>query len=160
MKLLLSSLLALCLVACAAYEPVPADFSGSVALVSDSALPGTDTNRTQLYVLEAIDGRTVTNSIDAGTTQGYGVTPRIVRRKVPIRTMKVALRGTDLASRSIQTLTTPAPGTRVTVAGVVDFTPEADKEYVVRGELTGTTSSVWIEDRDTHRAVTPKIVAP
>jgi hypothetical protein len=46
------------------------------------------------------------------------------------------------------------------VEGAVDFVPEADVRYVVRGEVGGTEgSSVWLEDDRTHAVIGRKFVA-
>lgn len=155
-----AALAATAVLAGCAHRPDAPAFTGSVALLSDASVRDAASNRTQLYVVEAIDGKTIANSIESGSAQGSGATPRIVQRKVPIRPMKLTLHATEAGAASVRAQSAPAAGAALSVTGTVDFTPEPDKEYVVRGELGVERSAVWVEEEGTRRPVTPKVVAP
>ena len=49
-------------------------------------------------------------------------------------------------------------GTFYSVEGIVDFAPAADVIYVVKGILSKAQSEIWVEEIETGKIVTEKIV--
>jgi len=72
--------------------------------------------------------------------------------------MKVKLLATHITPAPIQALVSHAAGTFFAVEGVVNFNPQPNGRYVVKGELKKDRSSVWLEDANTNQPVTEKIV--
>jgi len=146
---------------CASYQPVPAGYAGDTAVLADSGM-SEDGSKAQLYVVVAIDGREVDNSVAASAKASYGqgfrLNTRIVDRSVPARPMKVLIKATHTTGAPIQALFGQAAGTFLSVQGLVDFMPKPGGRYVVTGELKKEGSSVWIEDFETNLPVTEKIV--
>jgi hypothetical protein len=137
---------------CASYQPVPPGYGGPTATLSDFAIIEGQT-KAQLFVVLEIDGHPVENSIGATATasrgQFFSLRTNIVERPIPVRPMKVKLKGTHATGAPIHNLLSQAVGTFYSVEGVVDFSPLPNKVYFVRGELKEQGSSVWITEEDT-----------
>lgn len=162
MKSLIALASALVLSACAtSYDPIPKDYAGPVAKLTDSGRYQGNTTA-KLFVLSAIDGNGVDNSLGAtrgaSFNQGFMITMKVSSRQIPVRPMKVTLIGTHQTAAPIHELFKRATGSFLSVEGTVDFSPKANGHYVVKGELTPESSSVWIEDEETKEVVTEKIV--
>jgi len=119
---------------------------------------------TQLFVVAAIDGERIKNSI--GSTQvasqrlggrPFQPTVDVVGRKVPVRPAQYTIIGTHVTKAPIQEIVGRAAGSFLSVEGTVEFTPEPDGLYVVKGELRKGGSSVWIEDLNTNQIVSKKV---
>ena len=160
MKAMALSLAAVSMAGCAAYQPVPPDYTGPVATVSDSGFAESRA-KAQLFVLEKIDGNDVPNSFGESARASYGqgllLRTKIVERQVPAKPMKVLILGSHITGAPIHALFSQARGTFYSVDGVVDFSPKPNGRYVVTGELKEDGSSVWIEDAETKQAVTEKV---
>lgn len=155
-KIITCLILASALAGCVTYQPsIPAGYAGPTATIKDSAttLSG---SKADFYYVELIDGAKVQNSrINtrvANQGRGMSMTPVVVDRQVPARPVKLSVTGRTEYAAPIQALT----GTVYQVKGVVEFTPEANKTYTVRGEL-GDDSSVWVEDDETRTVVGVKV---
>jgi len=159
-KVMLISLLLLSLGGCATYEPVPKDYTGPTAVVGDTGL-AEDGTKAQMFALMEIDGNRVGNAFSASAyaSSGHGASLTTVfpERKVPVRPMKVVIRGSHATGAPIQTLASQLAGTFFAVEGTVEFKPEADHVYKVKGQLAKEKSSVWIEDEQTGKPVTAVI---
>ena len=145
------------LIGCASVEkPIPDSYEGPTAKVYDSML-SSDTRKGEFCVLEAMDGKRITNSIaetiQRGQGKGLTLYPWVTDRRLPARAMRASLRCQTVYAAPILALA----GTVLEVKGVVDFNPAADGRYVIKGVLSETSSSVWIEDRETGAQVTPKV---
>ncbi|GAP38000.1 hypothetical protein ISF6_4194 [Piscinibacter sakaiensis] len=116
----------------------------------------------QLFAATGIDGRPIANassdSHSASWGQGYAMSVVLTTRRVPARAMRIKLLGTHQTAAPIHEIASRAAGTFFSVEGVVDFQPEGGRHYIVKGELKKAGSSVWIEDRETGRVVTEKVV--
>lgn len=141
---------------CASYQAAtPVDYAGPTALIKDSVktLSG---SKADFYYVELVDGAKVENSrINtrvANSGRGMNMTPAVIDRKVPARPLKLAVVGRTEYAAPIQALT----GTVYQVKGIVEFTPEANKSYTVRGEL-GDDSSVWVEEDESKSVVGAKV---
>ena len=156
-----ASLVFVCaLAACAVTTPLPEDYSGPKAYIRDSN-NYEDSTKTQLFVVVAVDGQLIKNSIGAtagaSSGQGFRITPTVVGRWIPAQPMKITIRGTHATGAPIQALFGMASGSYQSVEGVVDFSPAANGSYMVKGELKRERSSVWIEDLNTNTSATPKV---
>jgi hypothetical protein len=149
----------LCVAGCASYTPVPADYTGPTATISDSGLVEGAT-KAQLFVIAEIDGQRINNSFNASAQASYGqglaLRTRYVERKIPARPMKLKLLGSHVTGAPIHALISQAAGTFFSVEGVIDFSPKPNGQYVVKGELKKEGSSVWIEDMATGEQVGEK----
>lgn len=159
-NILIAALVSL-LTGCATYKPIPEGYSGATANVADSGFTE-DGTKAQLYAMTEIDGNRIPNAFGASAGASYGkgfaLTAVFPSRDVPIKPMKVKLVASHATGAPIHALFSQAAGTFFSVEGVVDFSPKADGKYVVRGVLKKEGSSVWIEDVDTQKVVTEKIV--
>jgi hypothetical protein len=156
-RLFTALVLTLSLGACATFEPVPKDYTGPTATVVDTGT-SEDGTKARLYALVAIDGNGIRNAFSASAEASAGRGATIVTvyptRKVPVRPMKLKLRASHATGAPIHAIASQMAGTWFAVEGIVDFTPEAGRTYVVKGELGKEKSSVWIEDKETGKPVT------
>lgn len=82
------------------------------------------------------------------------MSPVLIQRAVPAAkpTSLLLVARTEYAA-PILTLTNAV----YQVKGKIDFTPEPNKRYIVRGELGESHSSVWLEEEDSKQLVGKKI---
>ena len=134
--------------------------SGPVAMLSDSGF-SEDGTKAQLFSLMEVDGNSVQSSFGASASashgRGFALTTRIVSRPVPVKPMKVKLKGAHTTGAPIQAIFSQISGDFFSVEGVVDFDPAPGGDYVVKGILKKEGSLVWIEDARTNQPVTQKI---
>ena len=156
-KLIAAFALSLGLGACATYEPVPKEYTGPTASVTDSGA-SEDGTKARMFAFMAIDGNRIWNAFSASASASYGrgasLTTVFPERKVQARPMKVLIRGSHATGAPIHAMASQMAGTFFSVEGTVDFTPEAGSTYTVKGELAKEKSSVWIEDSSTGKPVT------
>jgi len=154
--------IALFLVSCEAYQPVPPGYSGPTVALSDSGtqLSGT---KAQLFVAEEMDGKSIENSFSesaaASKNRGFHLTMVLTSRNLPVRSMKIKLRGDVATGAPIHAMFEQLAGSVQSVQGVVDFAPIEGATYTVKGELKDAGSSIWIEDGATHQPVTTVVVS-
>lgn len=146
------------LVGCASlHDPAPNTYKGPMALVTDSGFHE-DNQKAQLFLLQEVDGKTINNAIfesrRASQNRGFAVSASYTQRVVPALPMKVKLVATHFTAAPILQIASRAAGTFLSVEGVVDFTPVAGGDYIVKGELKKGGSAVWIEDKATNLPVT------
>ena len=157
MKRLAAPILALLLTGCATYTPVEPDYKGPTAVIRDTGF-NEDNTKAQLFAVMDIDDHRIGNAFGgtAMASQGHGmaITAVYPERQVPVRQMKLTLRGSHATGAPIQALASQMAGTFYSVEGTVDFLPEAGHVYLVKGDLKKETSSVWIEDEATGKPVT------
>lgn len=164
MKKAVTLFLALALAGCVATEgPLPQDYKGPTALLSDSGFREGG-SKAQFFVAYEIDGRAIHNSIFASRSashgQGFALTTRTVTRPVAPGPQKVKLVGTHQTAAPIHEIASRAAGTFLSIEGVVDFAPVEGGIYTVRGELRKEGSSIWIEDDRTRQPVTAVLRSP
>jgi hypothetical protein len=154
-------LLAVALVGCATYQPVPEGYSGPTAVVVDSG-KYEDSSKAQLFAMVEVDGNRIMNSFlasaNASQGRGFSLSMSVSERSLPAKPMKVTLRGSHTTAAPIHAIASQMAGTFFSVEGVVDFEPKANARYVVRGELKKGASSVWIEDAGSGQVVTKKVI--
>ena len=143
------------------YNPIPEGYTGPTAKVSDSGLYE-DNMKGQFFIMEAIDGNTIDNSIiatrKASHGKGFYLSSRYIDRLVPAKSMKVKLVATHQTAAPIHEITSRVLGTFFRVEGEVNFNPSPGGTYIVKGDLKKDGSSVWIEDENTKQIVTDKVV--
>jgi hypothetical protein len=153
-------LMVLALAGCASYQPVPEGYTGPTAVITDSVITE-DSSKAQLFVVSEVDGNRIDNSLGASAQASHGqgarLTVRLIDRRLPAKPTKLTLTATHATGAPIHAIASQMAGTFFSVSGVVDFTPQPDGRYVVKGELKKESSSVWIEDAATGQAVTTKI---
>jgi hypothetical protein len=76
---------------------------------------------------------------------------------VKAKPMKVTLRGSHATGAPIHAMASQMAGTFFSVEGSVDFSPQENRKYRVKGELKKEKSSVWIEDAETGEPATSVI---
>lgn len=154
-------LVALALHGCATYKPVPEGYTGPVATVADSGIPG-DGSKSQIFGLVEVDGKAIDTSFSASGPERSlwrsTLATRFISRSVPATPMKVKLVGSHITLAPIQAIASQMAGTFFSVSGTVDFRPVPGGNYIVKGELKKGASSIWIEDRATGLPVTERIV--
>ena len=151
--LVLSALLA----GCATLEPpVAPGYVGPTAIITDSVLQE-DGGKGQLFFVRAVDGRTIesaqTETRRASAGRGFSLALWSKLRLVPVRQLQLTLVGTHATAAPIHEIASRAAGTFFSVEGIVEFTPVAGAEYVVRGILKKEGSTVWLADAKTLEPV-------
>lgn len=145
-----------------AYQPVAPGSVEPTASVTDT-VNWVGGSRAQTFIVQSVDGHRIGNSMDASQdasrNHGAALTVPKVERQLPLRAMQVTLEGRDIAAMPIAQIFGSLSGRYHSVEGVVAFTPVADHRYAVVGTLGKESSSIWIEDMDTHVPATEKVTA-
>jgi hypothetical protein len=143
---------------CASYgPPAPIDFKGPTTTLKESVKLH-DASKADFFILESVDGQRVDNSIRKTRTANYGrglnaMAPAMMEQVIPAKPASFKIIGRTEYSAPIQALTHPV----YEVSGKVEFTPEVDKVYVIKGDLGKDYSAVWIEEESTHTVVGNKV---
>lgn len=157
LRLLTSAFALAALAACASYQPVPEAYTGPTATVRDTGF-AEDGSKAQMFALVAIDGNRIPNAFGESASASYGrgaaLTPVFPKRQVKATPMRVTLLASHATGAPIQALAGQLAGTFYSVEGQVEFTPEPNGQYAVKGQLRKDRSSVWIEDVATGQPVT------
>lgn len=152
---------AIVLVGCATYKPIPDGYTGPVASVTDSGRYE-DGSKAQLFALTEIDSNRIMNSFwasaNASQGRGFSLTMSITDRQIPAIPTKVTLKGSHTTAAPIHAIASQMAGTFFSVQGTVDFSPKPNGKYVVKGELKKGASTVWIEDSETGLLATEKVI--
>jgi len=155
LRLLPAAAMLLALAGCAP-KVLPDDYTGLVAVVSDTVIP-TGGSSGQFFVLWQVEDRYTDDSITrtqrANSGRGLSMTPVTTTHRIPARPATVRLKGTYHYAAPILALLNPA----YEVDGRVAFDPKPDGRYAVRGELSAAYSAIWIEDATTGQPVTAKV---
>lgn len=156
-RVIASFVVALSLVGCAHYAPsMPADYAGPRATVKDSVKIHSP-RKADFFHVSHVDEREVENSrlktqrLNRG--RGMNMIPALVQNTVAAKATALRVVARTEYAAPILTMV----GTVYQVNGIVEFTPEADKTYTVRGELGENYSAVWIEDDESHVVVGKKV---
>ena len=163
MRRLLCVLTCVAMSACAGMATEQDEIRGQSAYIRDGWALDAD-GATALFVVVAIDGKAIKNSIGATrlASQRIGGRPfhptvDVVGRKVPAVSAQYTLRGTHTTKAPIQEIAARATGSFLSVEGTVEFTPQPEGLYVVKGDLRKDESSVWIVDLNTDHVVSKKV---
>jgi hypothetical protein len=145
---------------CATQAP-PAEILGPSASISDHGFPE-DGFKARLFYVRAVDGQPIRSSAQASRAAGYGggfrTNLRYLEHKVPVKPLRIALVGTHVTGAPIHEIALRASGEFLRVEGEVSFTPEADGQYFVKGELFKSGSYVCVADAKTEQCVTQKVM--
>ena len=110
-----------------------------------------------MFYAEAINGQVIEssrNSTDkASAGQGRNLSVKNIERKIPIQPLKVSIVGRTIYAAPIDVLIRSV----YEVKGDIEFTPEENKIYTVRGVLGEKYSAVWIEEGADKKVVGEKI---
>lgn len=157
-KLILPFVIAL-LSGCASFNQAdPVGYTGPTADVEDS-FRTVSNSEVEFFYVDKLNGKSIRNarsaSLSANAGRGMSMTPLSVGRTVPASTpiSLLIVARTEYAA-PILALTNAV----YQVKGTIDFTPEPNKHYVVKGALGAQSSSVWLEDAQTPQIVGKKIL--
>lgn len=133
--------------------------SVGMATVQDSGRRE-DSTKAQLFYLASVDGVKISNaaaeSQRSSSGRGFQLTTVFPSRFVPAKPLKVVLVGTHTTGAPIHAIASMVSGSFRSVEAELEFAPEVDKAYVVRGDLEAEKPTVWIEDAATGRPVTKR----
>lgn len=151
--------MAVTLSACTTFKTaVPEDYTGPTAILKDSS-DVYNMSKADIFYTLLVNGEEMNNALFAtrGANQGRGAMMAVQKfqRRIPIEPLKVVVSARTTYAAPIMALTSTVYG----VKGVVSFTPEAGKVYVVRGKLSEAYSAVWIEEEGNKALVGEKIEA-
>lgn len=136
-------------------KPVPDDYHGPLAHISDSARSRSGTSADFFY-LDKIDGRKIPQSLSATAGANYGkgfvMTPVLIGRDVPAQPSTYTIVARTHYAAPILEMVNPV----YEASGDIKFAPQPSQIYYVRGELSENYSAVWIEDAS-GAPVAPKI---
>jgi len=148
----------LLLAGCASVSPsIPDNYSGPCATLKDSALIRGRT-KADMFVAETLNGEAIENSIlqskRASAGRGFSLKTGIIERQIVAgKPLRVGLKARTVHAAPILALA----GTVYQVTGEVEFTPQPDAKYVVRGKFSEDYSAIWIEDAASKEVVGKKI---
>ncbi len=130
---------------CVSHKPVPDNYTGPLATVSDSS-KRIDGSKAYFFQLNKIDGRDVLTSVGSSAEASYGhgfaLTVLTESRQVPATESELHLSGTTYYAAPVLML----KGGNYSVDGKVRVNLEANKIYYIKGELSKEYSAVWVED--------------
>lgn len=130
---------------CASYNPIPDGYSGQKASIEDSSIEHS-TEKVDFFFVEAVDGHDVNNSVietkKANYGRGFMMTPKTIGREIPAQPINLTIVGKTIYAAPILSFTNIV----YKIKGSVQFTPEANKFYTVKGELGESNSAVWVEE--------------
>ncbi len=143
---------------CATYAPsLPENYSGPTALVEDSAKVHSN-SKADFFVVNEVDGAEIDNSMGETFRRNYGrgmsMTPYYLNRRIVAeKPLKLTVLGRTVYAAPILAFTNKV----YQIKGVVEFVPKANVNYIVRGELSQSHSSVWVEEVADNSIVGNKI---
>lgn len=132
-----------------------------VATIEDTVEQETDT-RIRVFAVSAIDGKSVSNARGVTRAANYGMGFHVFRtatrtREIAAKKVTVSVIGTHQMGAPIHEIAARVAGTFYEVDGDFQFEPKPWIHYRVRGRLTRTESSIWIERADDGVQVTGTI---
>jgi hypothetical protein len=135
---------------------VPEGDTGPTAYIADSE-SRRDANAVDFFYVEEVDGRDIDNSLgmtrQANYGQGFSMRPVVIGREVEAKPSKYKIVGRTNHSAPILAFL----NREFYIKGTVEFSPEVNHRYTVRGEMNDEHSIIWIEDDATHTPVADKI---
>jgi hypothetical protein len=130
--------------------PIPPDYSGPIARIQDTAI-AESTNRAQFYYVRQVDGQKVDNVLfetrKLNRGRGFSQPVASFERNIPARSSTLQLAARIGYGAPIQEITNAS--TVYTAEKTIKFSPESNRTYVVKGNLTATQQEVWLEDAST-----------
>lgn len=137
-------------------NPVPEGYSGPLAKIEDTYASRAERS-IDVFFLDSVNGKKLENALTATTSRnagrGFAMEPVGYARDVPAAAATFSIVGRTHYAAPILELT----NTVYEVKGDVNFAPEPNHTYIVRGTLGPDTSAVWIEDAQTKTVIGNKI---
>jgi hypothetical protein len=154
---------AVALAACTTAPTRPMPPAGvPTAELNDSLDEDSDGSNGRVFAVWALNDAEVPNAARnvqrVGFGAGAGVLPYLLARPIEAKPAKVRVVGKHLVKAPIDEITRRARGTFQSVEGVVDFSPQPNIVYRVTGKLSAAHSEIWIEEAESKRIVTSKVV--
>jgi hypothetical protein len=154
---------AVALVACAAAPTRPMPPAGApTAELNDSLDEDADGSNGRVFAVWALNDVEVLNAARnvqrVGFGAGAGALPYLLARPIEAKPVKVSVVGKHRVGAPIEELARRAKGTFQSVEGVLDFSPQPNTVYRVAGRLSPAQSEIWIEEAESKRVVTSKVV--
>jgi hypothetical protein len=147
---------ALLLVGGCATNPVPDNYTGPTATISDTMTPRSRIGA-DFFILEKFNGKSVEDAVHlttrANVGNGFAMMPQEYERRVPTAEATFHIMGLTHYAAPILAVTNRV----YKIVGDIKFAPEPEHLYVVKGTLTDTYSAVWIEDAATGKVQDRKI---
>ena len=146
-KIVLGILIGLFVSSCATFNPIPEGYSGPVANIEDTS--SNDTGLSAHYFeLSKINGNMISTSFNATrkkySGQGTNFDPVMLNRDVVPEEAVFTIQGYKFFPTGAQALFS----NDLMVKKDFIFTPEANKKYYIKGELSKELSQVWMEDEN------------
>ena len=145
------------LTACATFhDPMQGYDSGPWCGIEDSAARESD-SRVVLFYVEKVDGQPIdqawatTSRYNQG--RGFAVDPKPVIRNLPARRMRLTLVAQTYNGAPVLDLFRKD----FVVRGEVDFVPQDQTFYVVKGVLNADHGKIWLADQRTGAQVSPAV---
>mgnify|MGYP000070029680 FL=1 len=137
-------------------KPFPADHDFSTAVIKDS-VQTYSTSKADFFVVSKIQQTATISSLQKTLqlNQGRGMfmIPYLVDQEIAAQKINIQLLGRTHYAAPILALT----NTVYEIKGDVEFTPQANKVYVVKGVLSADYSAIWLEEQGTGNIVGNKI---
>jgi hypothetical protein len=154
---------AVALAACTTAPTRPMPPAGvPTAELNDSLDEDNDGSNTRVFAVWALNDAEVPNAARNVQRVGFGaaagVLPYLLARPIEAKPVKVSVLGKHLVKAPIEEITRRARGTFQSVEGVLDFSPQPNIVYRVSGKLSAAQSEIWIEEAESKRVVTSKVV--
>jgi hypothetical protein len=145
------------LTACATfYDPMRGYDSGPWCGIEDSATRESD-SRVVLFYVEKVDGQPIDQAWAATSRynegRGFAVDPKPVIRNLPARPMRLTLVAQTYNGAPVLDLFRK----NFVVRGEIDFVPQDQTFYVVKGVLNADYGAVWLADQRTGARVGPAV---
>ncbi len=145
------------LTGCATYQPtIPEGYNGPRATIKDS-VRAHSVSKADFFVVTHVNKNEVENSRTRTHQVNYGrgmyMEPVVLQHEVPAKATTLSIVGRTEYAAPILAMTNAV----YEVKGTVDFTPEQNKTYVVRGDLGKDYSAVWVEEEGSNTVIGQKI---
>lgn len=132
------------------------------AELNDSLDEDSDGSNGRVFAVLALNNVEVPNAARnvqrVGFGAGAGVLPYLLARPIEAKPVKVSVVGKHLVKAPIEELTRRAKGTFQSIEGTLDFSPQPNVVYRVAGTLSTSQCEIWIEEAESKRVVTSKVV--
>lgn len=159
MKMILALLMATSVLAgCAtSYKPtIPDGYTGPRSSVNDTVKVYSN-SKADLFYVSDVNGSKIDDALGRtrvrNQNHGFDMKTVVLQHEIPAQSTTLNIVGRTEYAAPILALT----NTVYEVKGVVEFTPEPNKTYVVRGVLGENYSAVWVEELGTSAVVGNKV---
>lgn len=137
-------------------NPIPEGYTGPLAYIQDTTVTRRATN-TDIFFASKVNGKPISESRSATGQANYGrgfvMSPVTIGRQIPAQPVTLTIVGRRHYAAPILTLVNKV----YEVSGEIQFTPEENQTYVVKGELGENYSAVWLEDARNAQVIGEKI---